>query len=418
MSQNQPGIKRSEEEYSGYRWVIIGLLLTTQEISSIVSAAIGILLPSMRRELGFGVVEAGVLSAVTQAPMALLGIPASLFLVRFNAKWVYLISMLFAAVAGFFIGQAPAFIFLAVFYSVNGIAMTMRQVPDTLLKLQWIPKKQLATMMGISMGMGAMGQSTAVIAVPFLLIVLQSWRNLLSVYSLAIILLSVVWIIFSRERITSTYRDGMSSIAGRAPLKNVLKRKEFLIMGFAWFGAPIAYMTTFFFLPTYLLEERGLTLTIAGIVTGIMPIGAICATFSVGFVSDRIGLRKPLIWPAGIILPFLYFILFSPVPLWALQITAFFIGYLGWAPFPLLRTIPFELPGIKPSEVVVGQSLMVAVNAVAIITGAPMVGFLAERIGSLGVALRILCLFPLMLAISGLLLPETGPKAHQKRSHP
>jgi len=46
--------------------------------------------------------------------------------------------------------------------------------------------------------------------------------------------------------------------------------------------------------------------------------------------------------------------------------------------------------------------------------GAPAVGYLAESLGSLGTALRIICLFPLMMTVAGFLLPETGPKARPK----
>ncbi len=414
MAQNQQEIAGGEEKYPRYRWVMIGLLLIIQEVGTLLIGGIGILLPAMREDLGFGVAEAGVLGSLHNIPMAILSIPASLLLVRFSPKRVYFISLVFAAVAGFFCGRAPVFILLAVAYSLMGVAMTMRQVPDTLLRLQWIPKKEFVTIMGLTMGMMAMGQSIGVMIVPFLLIVLESWRNLFSVYCLAILLMSIIWMVFAREHVTSAYREGMSSLAGRALLRGVLKRKEFLILGIAVFGGPLAYMTTFLFLPTYLLEERGIALTTIGFIVGLMPIGGVCATFSVGFISDRIGLRKPTIWPAGLILPFLYFVLLSPIPVWALPVLTFVVGYVAWSPFPAIRTIPFELPGIKPSEVAVGQSLIQTITTVGGIIGAPAVGYLAEMLGSLGMALHIICVFPLTLSLAGFLLPETGPKARPK----
>jgi len=414
LSQSHGNLAGDGEAHSPYRWVVIGLLVLTQEISVLLVGAIGILLPSMREDIGFGIAESGILGSLGQLPVAALSIPASLILVRFRPKWVYLTSLLLAAVTGFFCGRATMFIFLAVPYCLMGLAMTIRQVPDTLLRLQWIPKKEFATVMGITMGMVAMGQSMGVMVVPFLMIVLDGWRNLFSLYSLAVVFLSIIWMVFARERTTPEYLEGMSPQIGRAPLSNVLKRKEFIILGIAVFGGPLAYMNTFLFLPTYLLEERGIALTTIGLIVGLMPVGGVCATFTVGFISDRLGLRKPTIWPPGLILPFIYFALLSPVPVWALPVLAFALGYLAWTPFPAIRTIPFELPGIRPSEVAVGQSLLQTITTLGLILGAPAVGYLAEALGSLGTTLRILCVFPLTLTISGLLIPETGLKARRK----
>ena len=79
-----------------------------------------------------------------------------------------------------------------------------------------------------------------------------------------------------------------------------------------------------------------------------------------------------------------------------------------------MRTIPFELPGIKPSEVAVGQSVIETCMMLGAALGPPAVGYLAESLGSLGTALRIICLFPLMMAVAGFLLTETGTKARPK----
>ncbi|MFC2035599.1 MFS transporter [Chloroflexota bacterium] len=414
MVQNQQEITGSRKQYPRYRWVMVGLILITQQIGVLVIGGIGILLPAIRGDLGFGMTESGVLASIGRLPMVILAIPASLILVRFSPKRVYLVSISFAAITGFIIGQAPTYVLLAIAYSLMGTAMVVREVPDTLLKLQWIPKKEFATIMGISMGMIALGQSMSIMIIPFLLIVLGGWRNVFFVYSLAVLLMSVVWMVFAKNHITPEYREDMSSQAGRAPLRGVLKRKEFSMIGIAIFGNALTYMTTLLFLPTYLLEERGMALTTIGLIVGLMPIGGVCANLTMGFISDKIGLRKPTIWPAGFIQPFLYFGLISPIPIWALPVLTFLVGFVAWSPFPAIRTIPFELSGVKPSEVAVGQSLIQTITTLGIILGAPIAGYLAEAFGSLKTALLIICIFPLTMAIVGFLLPETGTKARPR----
>ncbi len=413
MTQKREEIAGDEEKYPRYRWVVIGLLMFSQVVSFLLVGGIGMLLPAMRADLGFGMTESGLLASLGQLPGAVLLIPASLFLVRFSPKRVYFCSLVLAAVAGFVLGRAPVFAFLAVAYCFMGATMMARFIPDTLLRLQWIPKKEFATVMGISLGMLAMGQGLGMMLIPFLLIVLAGWRNLFSIYSLVVLFMAIIWMVFARERNTLAYREGISSRAGRSPLRGVLKRKEFPMISIAIFGNNLAYMCTLLFLPTYLLEERGIALTTIGLICGLLPIGGLFANFAMGFISDRIGLRKPTIWPVALIQPVLYFVLLSAVPEWSLPMLAFVAGFMAWAPFAAIRTIPFELPGIKPSEVAVGQSLISAITMLGVVVGAPIVGYLAEGLG-IQMALRIVCLFPLTMAVFGFLLPETGRKARAK----
>ncbi len=416
MTQNQQGIVGDEAEYPRYRWVVLGLLMLTQEIAMLFTGGgIGILLPVLRKELGFGMAEAGLLSSLSSLPRAILSVPLSLLLVRFSPKRVYLAVLVFIAVAGFFIGRAPAFVFLAAAYLFLGSALAIREIPDTLLRAQWIPKKQLTTVMGITMGMMAMGQSVGIMVIPFLLTILGNWRNMLSVYSLVMLLMSIIWMVFAREHVMSKYPDGMSSRADRPSLRSVLKRKEFTMIGIAIFGNALTYTCTLLFLPTYLVEQRGLALTTAGLISGLLPLGGISANFVMGFISDRIGLRKPTIWPAALLEPILYFILLSPIPSWALPVIAFVVGFMAWAPFTAVRSIPYELPGVKPAEVAVGQSVINTITTLGMFFGAPSVGRLAEKLGSMGTALSIVCVFPLTMAVVGFLLPETGRNARLKQ---
>ncbi|MBI2847656.1 MAG: MFS transporter [Chloroflexi bacterium] len=413
MSQVQPQVATGAEVYPRYRWVMVGLSVLTQEI--MVLLPLGLLLPSMRQDLKFGLAQSGLFSMTGQLGSVLLAVPSSLVLVRFSPKWVYIATLFLTAIVSFITGQARTFVTLLIPYFFMVASGAMRQVPDTLIKLQWIPKHEFGRVMGITTGMGTIGQSVAAMVVPFLLLALGGWRGMVSLFSLGMFLLAIIWLIFARERVTSTYRDGMSSQIGWAPLKSVLRRKEIIMVAIAFFGGAMAYMNVILFLPTFLVEERSIPLTTVGFIMGMMPIGGVCSSIAVGFISDKIGLRKPTIWPAGLLMPFFYFSLTSPVPIWVLPILTFVIGFLAWAPVPTLRAIPFELPGIKPSEVAVGQSVIQTMMPLSGIIGAPIVGSLAESIG-LGSALRIVCVFPLTMAAMGLLMPETGPKAAAKKA--
>lgn len=413
MSQDSPRVTPGAEVYPRYRWTMVGLLVLAQEIAILLP--LGLLLPSMREDLDFGLAQSGVLGMVGQLASVVLAVPSSLLLVRFRPKWVYLLSLFLTSVFSFVAVGARTFLALAIPYLFIGVTGVMRQVPDTLLRLQWIPRQEFGRVMGITAGMGAIGQSAATMVVPFLVLALGGWRSMFMIVGVAMLALSVVWLLFARERITPAYSDGLASQQGLDALKGALKRKEIIMLAVAVVGGPFAYMTTFLFLPTYLLEERGIPLTTVGLIVSLMPVGGICGSFAAGFISDKIGLRKPTMWPQGLIIPFLYFSVLSPVPAQLLPALVFILGFLAWSPVVAIRAIPFEVPGIKPSEVAVGQSIIQTVMMLGGLIGAPVVGSLAESIG-LGAALRIVCAFPLTMAIMGLLIPETGPKVAAKRA--
>ena len=177
----------------------------------------------------------------------------------------------------------------------------------------------------------------------------------------------------------------------------------------AGFGCSTMYSTTTLFLPTYLVSERNLPLTTAGFITALLALGGLVSTLSVGFLSDRIGLRRPTIWPVGFLLPFMYFILLSDISLPWTIVVASVIGYLTWAPFPAIQSIPFELPGIAPSEVAVGQALIRTLQTSMNLMGPIVAGAVGEGTGSLRLGILALAAFPFITGIMGLMLPETGP---------
>ena len=106
-------------------------------------------------------------------------------------------------------------------------------------------------------------------------------------------------------------------------------------------------------------------------------------------------------------MPPLYFLLVSPVPEFALWPIAFGVGYFAFAPFGIVQTLPFEMPGLTPREVAVGQSLILTLSTVGPMTAPVIAGLVASRLdyqaGILAVAI-----LPATFALACLFLPETG----------
>jgi predicted MFS family arabinose efflux permease len=128
----------------------------------------------------------------------------------------------------------------------------------------------------------------------------------------------------------------------------------------------------------------------------------------------RRGRRKPVLWVSELLLPMVTMgVLFShSFPVLALL---WFLWDLAELYYPVIMTIPYELPGTKPQGVVLATAFVVTVFTAGSGLGPLLAGHAANAIG-LEKALLATCFFPLLLFVAGLLIVKTGPRAGHHRS--
>ena len=395
-------------EVAPYRWVIIGQLWFHQMMNQTAQIGLGVLLIGIGAELQFGPREAGWLGA-TRNLGQLLVFPASFLAVRFAPKGLYGALMAVVGLAMLLAGFAPTFAALFLCQSLFSLAGALAQVPGSLLRIQWVPSKELGRVWGTGNALNALAQTGALVGIPLLLGPLGGWRGVMQASGIVLLLSALLWLVFGRQR-------GEFHVPDRASNYGALRRPTFYLMGLATLGGATAYLSALLFLPTFFVQERGLSLQTAGLISGVFPAAGLVSNILAGMLSDRIGRRKPFIWPVGLILPPLYVLAVSPIPVWALVIVASLLGFFAWLPFPALNSIAYEIPGVQPAEVAVGQALMQAVSGAGVLMGPIIVGTIAAATGSLQIAIMSIGVLPLLLTLSCLWLPDTGPKANLEAS--
>ena len=87
-----------------------------------------------------------------------------------------------------------------------------------------------------------------------------------------------------------------------------------------------------------------------------------------------------------------------------LLISLSILNGLSWGFWPILHSVPFQLPGIRTREVAVALALITMMIAAGTALGPLVTGFLQEATGSLKTALIIVGITPISLTISGTLL--------------
>lgn len=398
-------------EYTRYRWVIQAQIWIHFAVGHALFQAFGLLLPSLRDEFGIGPVAAGFLGSLRSIGQ-FLTFPASLLLVRFRPNRSYGVLFAIAAAAALVQGVAPTLAVLALSMAIYALAVSWTLIPGAFIRLRWIPPTEMATSQGVGMAAQGVGQIIVFTTVPLLLNVVE-WRGVVIAFSILLASFALIWFSLQRDR-PNTRTAGVALGQTRDTIKLVLRRPVFWLLGLCLTGGAGAYVTTVTFLPSYLTGERGMSLALAGAILSAVPIGGLIASLSSGFLSDRLGRRKPFIWSAGLALPPLYLLLVSPVPEFALWPIAFGVGYFAFAPFGIVQTLPFEMPGLTPREVAVGQSLVLTLATVGPLTAPVIAGLVASRLdykaGILAVAI-----LPVTFALACLFLPETGPAAQRGR---
>ena len=164
-------------------------------------------------------------------------------------------------------------------------------------------------------------------------------------------------------------------------------------------------------LPLFITGTLHASVASLGIIEGVAECTASALRVGSGWLSDRIGRRKPLIWPSGLMLPPLWFLMLAPLPPWALVVVALAVGCFVFLPFPSLMTIPLEIVGLSPAERAVGQALQASISTAGVLLGPIIASHIVDRTGSYRSGLLPLLLLPTLFLWISPFLPETGTRA-------
>ena len=114
------------------------------------------------------------------------------------------------------------------------------------------------------------------------------WRDFILIFAGACMIATCAFMIFAPA---SPPQPGKGK-----GFTHLFRRKKFWIFTLVWTAASAAVMAVFTILPLLLVNELGMSVQTANSVMGISRIGALIATFLVGFLVDRYGHMIMLFW--------------------------------------------------------------------------------------------------------------------------
>ena len=275
---------------------------------------------------------------------------------------------------------------------------------------EWFGRRELPIVNGTHW----MGQTSGMAISMFVAVPvanLLGWEVALFGFGLVALIGTVFWLIFGKDGDT----QGRPAETNERPnLSGVLKEKTTLLIAMAFVGPFLTYLSLNAWLPTYYNEVFGLDLSKAGMIIGLAPLVGMLASPVAGMWSGKLGLRRPFLIGAGLLFIVSSFGSFLIHNEFLIFISVIGLGVSQWVFIPIIFNVATELPGKTAAEVAVILSAGLAVGNLLSFFGPLLVGVTTDAFGSYLPSLSVLAVLPVIMLLSGFMLPETGPRAANK----
>jgi sugar phosphate permease len=266
----------------------VALIILCQSLQALVYGGIALFLPLIRNDLALSFTQAGAIGAASTVIYALMQIPSGYLADRVAAKRLFLFGLIGTNLLAFTFAQLHSYHFILINQALSGFFRSLLFAPGLLLITALFPNHRRATAMGLYV---AGGFSSNVFLNTFgpLLVSQIGWRGLFTAFSAGgMLIVSLYW------RFGSLGPPG--SNMPPVPIREVLALFRYRHL---WMIGAIQYVRLSvvsglsFWLPTFLVVEKGYSLQVAGLLVAISAAVTAPSNFFGGYVSDR--LRNPLL---------------------------------------------------------------------------------------------------------------------------
>ncbi|WP_406063531.1 MFS transporter [Streptomyces sp. NBC_01077] len=365
---------------------------------------INLVLPSLGAEFDLDRTRQGLVVSAFFLAYALCQIPGGLLADRFGGRrvtlWALLTWSVFTALTGF----AWSFAVLLALRFAFGAAEGIFPPAATKVLVERTRPEERMSANGTVMSSNALAAVITPLAVAPLVAVF-GWRSAFwSTAALGILALVAVrlWLPAPLPR-TEGAEDAGTEAAGPA-LRAVLRKGVLWRFALMMFGYSTIVWGLNTWVPSYLSEEHGVSLTSAGALIAIPALGAALATVLGGRLADRLGGHHRKIIVPGMAVSAVALLLMANAP----SVTGFVVfGTVAVFAASLAYMPIFAVPlaGLSPAYVGVGSAVVILGGQVAGMVAPPVMGTLADAF-SFQVAFGFLVLGALIAAVMACLTPQ------------
>jgi cyanate permease len=401
-------------------WLVV--LFSRLQGSSVVliSYSFGMFLPFIRADLQLSPLEAGLLQSAWWVTSAVLALPCSVWFSRFRPVPLVLVSLCLGFPFLVLQGLARSFLVLFLARCFFVLCHVMATPARPLLFQQWVAPPQYAVLNAVSLSLHSVLLATAISTSAWLITAAGSWRLVYGMLSAFLLLQTLLWWVVAREERAPVQGLKQALEAPQdTPLRALRVYPQGWLVGVTMLALSATWTAIVTFLPTLLLEQRGIPPGQSGPLLGCLYYGLIPCALLGGMLERRVKRRALLLWvPALCNTLFGILLTYTAAP-WLLIVLLTGVGVV-WIVSPVLEMLPFEFPGIRPREVAVVTSLIRTCSGLGFAVGPLVVGLVAQISGSLETGLFVLCACTGVGVIAGGLYPNSrgAPTTCGEGGHP
>jgi len=334
--------KLDSNEYSRYRWIVLGVAWLAT-----VSLFITHNIPAGRPhdlipDLGFSQVQYSLTITGPILGIAVAAMLGGMLADRYGARPIVGIGAILGGLGALFRTFVDSFgpmFGLSIILGI-GTALVLSNLPK--IVAMWFPPKQVGLATGFYYTGVGVGTATGLAASG----AFATWQQACLITGIAALVAAALWTVLGRSA-PRTMMGTELSVSLRQSLRHSVRVKDIWILFIVLFlslGAILSYLSS---LPVMLQQIHHVPPRTAALFSSVVVYAMVCGQFFLPMLSDRLGLRKPVVvWSMvlGAVLVFLTWFSAINMLTWILgALGGFFLGYLA-----VLLTFPIELPAIGP----------------------------------------------------------------------
>jgi sugar phosphate permease len=260
------------------------LIVLAQSTQMLAFGSIALFLPLIRADIGLDFTQAGLLAVSTTAAYALMQIPAGYFSDRLGPHRLFVTGLIGTNASYLLFAVLESFGLLLAVQAVSGVFRALVFAPGLILISTHFSAERRSTAMGLYVAGGFSSNIILSLVGPFLVEPL-GWRLLFGI-SAGIAFLTVAG--YLRFGVVVPFEAAAAPIR-LADLGQVLREPIVWVAGVIQYARLAMVTGIMFWLPSYLVVERGYDLRMSGAIVALGAVLAAPSNFLGGYLADRLG---------------------------------------------------------------------------------------------------------------------------------
>ncbi len=286
----------AQKNYMTCAWLVWGLAAAFYFSDYLARVAPGVMHQYLQKDFGINEAGFGILTASFYIPYILMQIPVGLTVDRISIRWLLTVMSLITAFGCCVFGLADGLITASLGRMLIGFSAAFAFVCSLRLATSWFPPVMLGLLSGLTQSLGMLGAAAGEAPISFL-VSNVGWRHSMLIIAVLFVALAGLLYQFVQDKpgLKQYANLNVKRLSIVQSLKIILSSRQtwinalyagFLFGPTAVIGEAIG--------PAYLQFGRGLNAHAAAFATGLIFIGwGISGPLS-GWVSDKMGRRKPI----------------------------------------------------------------------------------------------------------------------------